>query len=113
MALDIDERSLEHCSTRLQSIAIPWNNGPSSLALFARTWFALAAPFFRSVGMHHPFGSVGEPWELAEINGDSSKRIGACAWTTLIQKRARCEALPRHRRQHRRYCAMTASWEDA
>src|ERR1700691_1032701 len=113
MALDIDARSLEHCSARSQSIAIPSNSDGSSPALFARAWFALAAPFFRSVSVRHPLGSIGEAWELAEINADRSKRIRTCAWTTLVQRLARCEALPRHRRQHRRYCSTNASWEDA
>ena len=51
MALDIIERSLEHCSAWSQSIAIASNIGRSSSAVLARTWFALAARNFRSVGV--------------------------------------------------------------
>jgi hypothetical protein len=113
MALDVDARSLEHCSARSQSIAIPSNSDGSSPALFARAWFALAAPFFRSVSVRHPLGSIGEAWELAEINADRPKRRRRCPWKTFTQKRARCEALSHQRRQHRRYCDMNASGEDA
>jgi hypothetical protein len=112
-AQDIIECSLEHCAARSQSIAIASNTGRSSPAFFARAWFALAAPFFRSVSMRNPLGSIGEAWELAEINVDRSTRIRRCPWKTFTQKWARCEALPRHCRQHRRYCGMNASWEDA
>ena len=112
MALDIIERNLEHYPTRLQSIAIVSNSGRSSSAVLVRTWFALAARDFRSVGVRHPFGR-GEASELFEIYVDSSKRIRRCSWKTFTQKRAGCEALPRHRRQHRRYCDMNASGEDA
>ncbi len=51
MARDIIERSLEHCSAWSQSIAIASNSGRSSSAVLARTWFALAARDFRSVGV--------------------------------------------------------------
>jgi hypothetical protein len=51
MARDIDERSLEHCPARSQSIAIASNNGRSSSAVLARTWFALAARDFRSLSV--------------------------------------------------------------
>ena len=51
MARDIIERSLEHCSAWSQSIAIASDIGHSSSAVLARTWFALAARNFRSVGV--------------------------------------------------------------
>jgi hypothetical protein len=113
MALDIIERDLEHYPTRLQSIAIVSNSGRSSSAVLVRTWFALAVRDFRSVGVRHPFGRGGEASELFEIYVDSSKRIRRCFWKTFTQSPARCEALSRHGRQHRRYCDMNASGEDA
>jgi hypothetical protein len=88
MALDIVERNLEHYPTRLQSIAIVSNSDRSSSAVLVRTWFALAARDFRSVGVRHPFGRGGEASELFEIYVDSSKRIG--------------DALGRHSRRGRR-----------
>ena len=112
-AQDIIECSLEHCAARSRSTVIASNSDRSSIAVLARAWFAIASRDSGSVSVRHPLGRGGKASGIFEINADRSKRIRTCAWTTLVQRLARCEALPRHRGQHRRYCGMNASWEDA
>ena len=113
-AQDITERSLEHCAARSRSTAIASNSGRLSTAVLASSWFAIASRDFGSVSVRHPLGRGSKASGIIEIYVDRPKRIRRCPWKTFItQKRARCEALPRHRRQHRRYCGMNASWEDA
>ena len=112
-AQDIIECSLEHCAARSRRTAIASNSDRSSTAVLARSWFAIASRDFGSVSVRHPLDRGGKESGIFEINVDRSKRIRTCAWTTLVRRLARCEALLRHRRQHRRYCDMNASWEDA
>jgi hypothetical protein len=112
-AQDIIECSLAHCAARSRSTAIASNSGRSSTTALARTWLATASRDFGPVSVRHPLGRGSKASGIFEINVDRSKRIRTCAWTTLVQRLAPCEALPRHRRQHRRYCGMNASWEDA
>ena len=39
-----------------------------------------------SVSVRHPLGSIGEAWELAEINVDRSKRVRRCSWKKFTQR---------------------------
>ena len=112
-AQDINECSLEHCAARSRSTAIASNGGRSSTAVLARSWFAIASRDFGSVSVRHPRGRGSKASGIFEIYVDRPKRIRRCPWKTFTPKRARCEALPRHRREHPRYCGMNASWEDA
>jgi hypothetical protein len=68
---------------------------------------------FGSVGVRHPLGCRGKASAIFEVNVDRSKRIRTCAWTTLLQRLARREAISRHGVQHPRYGDTNASWEDA
>ena len=113
MAQDITECSLEHCAARSRSTAIASNSGRSSTAVLARSWFAIASRDFGSVSVRHPLGRGSKASGILEVYVDRPKRITRCHWKTFTQKRARCEALPRHRLQHPRYGDMNASWEDA
>jgi hypothetical protein len=110
MVRGILEGGREHCFAWSQGIAIASNYGQSSSADAAPTRFALAARNFWAVD---PSRRAGEACDFFEIHVARSKRLTARSWRAFTQRLARCEALPRHGRQHRRYCDMNASWEEA
>jgi hypothetical protein len=112
-AQDIIECSLEHCAARSRALQLLRIAGRSSTAVFARSWFAITSRDFGSVGVRHPVGRGGKASGIFEINVDRSKRIRTCAWTTLVQRLARREAISHHGVQHPRYGDTNASWEDA
>jgi hypothetical protein len=113
MAQDIIECSLAHCAARSRSTAIASNSGCSSITALARTWLATASRDFGSVSVRHPLGRGSKASGIFEINVDRSKRKKD-AWTTLVQRLARCEGLPVTAGNiDATACGMNASWEDA
>jgi hypothetical protein len=112
-AQDIIKCSLEHCAARSRSTAIASNSDRSSTAVLARSWFAIALRDFGSVSVRHPLGRGRKASGIVEIYAVGRSAYGVALGKTFTQIRARWKALPRHRRQNRRYCGINASWEDA